>query len=100
MNIGLQHQADTLTVTMTGTIDYAACSQMEGLIGDLGAIRAPRVVFDLAGVTRVDSVGLGMLHIAKDTIIEAGSRLSLQGATGMVRRLFELTDVDHSFDHQ
>ncbi|MBI3445854.1 MAG: STAS domain-containing protein [Magnetospirillum sp.] len=74
---------------------------MEGLIGDLRSIRASRVIFDLSKVARVDSVGLGMLHLAKDEILGNGStRLTLRGASGNVRRLFELTDGDSSFDFE
>lgn len=98
MNIAIKHSNNILTVTLEGTLDYAASSQMESLISDLKAIRTDRVVFELAQVPRVDSVGLGMLHLAKDVIFEAGSKLTLRGAAGSVLRLFELTDSARSFD--
>ena len=100
MNVSISHLNDTLTVTLDGIMDYTTTSQMEGLIGDLHAIKAARVVFDLTKVARVDSVGLGMLHLAKDEILGKGTRLTLRGATGNVRRLFELTDGDSSFDFE
>lgn len=100
MNISIIHQDDTLTVSLNGTMDYTATSQMNGLISDLGSIAAARVVIDLAQVGRVDSVGLGMLHLAKDEIVAKGRRLTLRGASGNVRRLFELTDGDSSFDFE
>lgn len=98
MNIAIAHLNDTLTVTLEGPLDYAASAQMESLINDLKAIKSARVVFDLAKVPRVDSVGLGMLHLAKDTILESGTRLVLRGAAGNVLRLFELTDSVRSFE--
>ncbi|MDO8605363.1 MAG: STAS domain-containing protein [Phaeospirillum sp.] len=98
MNIAIQHQNDILTVTLDGGLDYTVSAQMENLITDLNNIKAAKVVFDLAKVPRVDSVGLGMLHLAKDTVLEAGTRLVLRGASGSVLRLFELTDSARSFD--
>jgi anti-anti-sigma factor len=97
MNISISHQDDTLTVRLEGTMDYTVTSQINGLISDINSISASRVIFDLAKVGRVDSVGLGMLHLAKDEIIGKGRHLTLRGAAGNVRRLFELTDGDSSF---
>ncbi len=98
MNIAITHHDDTLTVTFDGALDYTVSAQMESLINDLKAITAGKTVFDLAKVPRVDSVGLGMLHLAKDAILAAGTRLTLRGASGNVLRLFELTDSARCFD--
>lgn len=98
MNISMTHQDGVLTVTLDGGLDYTVSSQMESLINDLNAIKAGKVVFDLAKVPRVDSVGLGMLHLAKDCILESGTKLILRSAAGGVLRLFELTDSARSFE--
>ncbi|RAU20168.1 anti-sigma factor antagonist [Paramagnetospirillum kuznetsovii] len=100
MKIAIAHQNDILTVTLEGVLDYTSSNQMESLIGDLKVIKSSRVVFDLAKVPRVDSVGLGMLHLAKDTILEHGATMVLSGAVGNVQRLFELTDSSQSFEIQ
>lgn len=100
MNFSISHQDDTLTVRLDGVMDYTVTSLMNGLINDIGSIAASRVVFDLARVGRVDSVGLGMLHLAKDEIVGKGRHLTIRGAAGNVRRLFELTDGDSSFDFE
>jgi anti-anti-sigma factor len=97
MDISISHQDDTLTVRLDGTMDYTTTNSLNGLISDINSIRASRVVFDMARVSRVDSVGLGMLHLAKDEIIGKGRHLTIRGAAGNVRRLFELTDGDASF---
>lgn len=98
MNIAIAHQNDTLTVTLEGVLDYTSSNQMESLISDIKAIKSSRVVIDLAKVPRVDSVGLGMLHLTKDSILENGSKMILRGAVGNVQRLFELTDSSRSFE--
>jgi len=97
MNITISHIDDTLTVRLEGALDYTTSAQMETLITDINAIRAPKVVFELGRVSHVDSVGLGMLHLAKDEIVTMGETLVLRGATGTVRRLFEITDSAADF---
>ncbi|CAA7625019.1 Anti-anti-sigma regulatory factor [Candidatus Terasakiella magnetica] len=98
MKIVIQHKDNTLTVSLDGALDYKATVTMEGLIHDMQQIKAARVVFDMSKIERVDSVGLGMLHLAKDEIIESGAKMVLRGASGNVKRLFELTDSQHSFE--
>ncbi|OAN50121.1 anti-anti-sigma factor [Paramagnetospirillum marisnigri] len=98
MNISIAHTNDILTVSLDGVLDYTTSNQMESLITDLKVIKAARVVVDLAKVPRVDSVGLGMLHLVKDSIIDNGARMVLKGAVGNVQRLFQLTDSSQSFD--
>lgn len=100
MQISISHQDDTLTVRLDGTMDYTTTNSLNGLINDINSIKATQVVFDMAKVSRVDSVGLGMLHLAKDEIIGKGRRLTIRGAAGNVRRLFELTDGNASFDFE
>lgn len=98
MNISIAHQNDILTIRLEGVLDYTTSNQMESLISDLKAIKAVKVVMDLAKVPRVDSVGLGMLHLVKDNILEAGAKMVLRGAVGNVQRLFQLTDSSRSFE--
>lgn len=98
MKIAIQHKDSTLTVSLDGALDYKATAIMEELVRDMQQIKSTRVVFDMARIERVDSVGLGMLHLVKDEIVESGAKLVLRGASGNVKRLFELTDSQHSFE--
>ncbi len=98
MNVSISHHDNVLTVRFDGAVDYTATGVMETLIGDLKSIKATKVVFDLTHVPRVDSVGLGFLHLANDEILAAGATMVLRGANVNVLRLFEITESNRSFE--
>ena len=60
--------------------------------------RNPRkVVFDLGGVSSLDSVGLGLLFIAREEFTDIQCPFSLRKASGSVARLLALTNAKMSF---
>jgi anti-sigma B factor antagonist len=59
---------------------------------------ASRVVLDLAGVTFVDSSGLGALIVARNSAREGGGSLSLVSPPPVVRRLLGSTRLHDVFD--
>jgi anti-sigma B factor antagonist len=59
---------------------------------------ASRVVLDLAGVTFVDSSGLGALIVTRNSAREGGGSLSLVSPPPVVRRLLGSTRLHDVFD--
>ncbi|HEX3333869.1 MAG TPA: STAS domain-containing protein [Acidimicrobiales bacterium] len=60
-------------------------------------LRGPRealIVVDLAGLTFLDSSGLGVLHEARRKAIEDGGSLVLCNPGAIVQRVLELTGLD------
>jgi HptB-dependent secretion and biofilm anti anti-sigma factor len=55
------------------------------------------VTMDLAKLEFIDSAGLGMLLLAKDTAEKAGRKLVLRSPGGQVKRMFGLTKFDTLF---
>ena len=53
-----------------------------------------KVVFDLAGVTVVDSTGVGIIVVCHAKLRKAGGELRLAGVNGMVADTLRLTSVD------
>jgi anti-anti-sigma factor len=49
------------------------------------------IVFNLAAVTHIDSIGLGMMVSSKQTIERAGGRVDLIGLTHRITRLLATT---------
>jgi len=98
MKAHLSHAESILTVSLDGSLDYSAGSSWQHLIDEIAPIQADRVVVDLSGVPRIDSVGLGMLHLVRDAVTGIGARLVLRGASPGVRRLLELTGSDQVFE--
>jgi stage II sporulation protein AA (anti-sigma F factor antagonist) len=80
---------DRLTVRVAGEVDLDTADQ---LAAGLDACHG-RVVVDLAGVTFIDSSGLGTLVRARNRLASEGGGLFVQDPSERVRRLFELTGL-------
>jgi anti-anti-sigma factor len=55
---------------------------------------ARKMIFDLSGLTFIDSAGLGMIATCAGTMEKAGGQLVVVGASGKVNQMFELTRLD------
>ncbi len=80
---------DRLTVRVAGEVDLDTADQ---LAAGLEACHGT-VVLDLAGVTFMDSSGLGTLVRARNRLLSEGGALLVRDPSKRVRRLFELTGL-------
>jgi anti-anti-sigma factor len=53
-----------------------------------------KVIFDLGGVTVLDSTGVGILVVCFARMKKAGGTLHIAGAQGMVEQTLRMTNVD------
>jgi anti-anti-sigma factor len=79
----------SLHVELSGDIDLATLPALEALLAETQAIAGRRreIVFDLAGVTFVDLIGLRAIATAAVRCQLAGARVRVSGARFPVRRL-------------
>ena len=77
-------------VVLRGELDLATGAPLADELQSLMAAGASSVVVDLAGVTFLDSTGLGTLLEAR----RLGAELSLRNPQGRVRRLLDLVMID------
>jgi anti-sigma B factor antagonist len=56
-----------------------------------------RIVFDMTGVKRIDSTGIGRFIYCLNKVTESGGRLWMAGAQGYVRECFRVTRLDTIF---
>jgi anti-sigma B factor antagonist len=56
------------------------------------------LVFDLAGVTHMDSTGIGRFISSLNRVMQAGGKLRMAAAQGMVREGFRITRLDTVFE--
>ena len=76
------------TVTIAGEIDISTVVQVENAVAHVLAASPSRVVFDLGGVTYMDSSGLAVLvTAARRTVV------SVRNASPQVRRVIEITGL-------
>ena len=73
------------------------CAQLETLVPQLIASGHKTLIFDLAGVTHIDSTGIGRFIDTYSKLTKIGGKMRLAGATGAVRDSFHVTRLDTVF---
>lgn len=71
--------------------------QIETLVSRLLQDGHRQFVFDLSGVTHIDSTGIGRFISSFNMVREAGGKLFMAGASGQVREGFRVTRLDTVF---
>ncbi len=71
--------------------------QLERTVDDLLAQGYRRFVFELSGVTHIDSTGIGRCIASLNKIMAAGGKLHMAAAAKQVREGFRVTHLDRVF---
>jgi len=71
--------------------------QIEELVPQLLGEGRRRIIFEIAGLTRVDSTGIGRFISSYNKIEEAGGKMGIAGATPHLRDCFHATQLDRVF---
>jgi anti-anti-sigma factor len=82
-----------VVVHCRGGLDFAYADQLRDVFA---GIAERQVVVDLQRLTFVDSTGLSVLLSARRALLDVGGTMTIRGASGLVRRVFqaaELADV-------
>ena len=91
-------QDKTSVITLRGAmIRGPEGEQLATLVPELLKNGRKNLVFDLSGVTHIDSTGIGQFISAHHRAGEAGGEIRLAGAGGMVRDSFRVTRLDTVF---
>src|SRR5215469_12927500 len=88
-----------VVLEMSGRIVLGSDSKnVEWKVDELLKENCKRIIFDLAGVTVLDSTGVGILVVCYARVKKAGGSLHVSGATGMVDHSLRMTNVDKLID--
>lgn len=82
-------------VALEGQLDFSANNSFEELLDALKQNSPSGIVFDMSALSSIDSVGLGLLYIAREDF--SGIQVSLRKPHGYVARLLDLTDAKKMF---
>ena len=97
MKYNLIDNGGEFKVELNGGIDFSCNEDFESMLDVIKARKPRRVVFDLGAVTSLDSVGLGLLFIAREEFNDVQCPFALSRASGSVARLLALTNAKMSF---
>jgi anti-sigma B factor antagonist len=85
-------------VSLTGKVMLGQESaKIEALVRQLVSGGRLNVVMDLAGVTHIDSTGIGRFIACLSQVRRAGGKLRMAAAGGQVREAFRVTRLDTVF---
>ena len=88
-------QPGVLVLGMTGSIRIGPnCQQIEQAVEDMIRRQETRVIFDLSGVSFIDSSGVGTIVRSLTKLRKLGGTLRLTGVQGMVEGILKLTQID------
>ena len=94
-----QVQPGVAILQMTGSIRIGPnCQQIELALDELVKNGNIWVVFDLSGVTYIDSAGIGTVVRGLIKLKKLGGTLRLSGVKGMVGGVLKLTQIDRTFE--
>ena len=102
MSLSIEHREiapATRVITIQGKLQLGSecVAALERLVPQLVAEGARNLVFDLSGVTRIDSTGIGRFIDTYGRLQKSGGQMRLAGAVGPVRESFRLTLLDRIF---
>jgi len=86
------HAGDSHIVSLVGELDIAAGPRLRDALMEIGD---SEVVVDVSRLTFIDASGLSALLEARRRIHENGHGFRLTGAQGIVRRVFDVTELSH-----
>jgi anti-sigma B factor antagonist len=90
-----QVQPDIVVLEMKGRITMGNdCRQVEWTTKKLVAENKKKMIFDLSGVTHIDSTGIGIIVMVAGQMKKAGGALRVAGANEHVESLLRMTAVD------
>lgn len=82
-------------VRLRGGLDFAYTDHLREVFA---GITDRDVICDLRRLTFVDSTGLSVLLAARRTLRDVGGAMSMHGASGLVRRVFEAAELADVLD--
>ena len=101
MALVVEHQdrtEETCVLTLQGKLMLGTeAAQLEALIPQLIKGGRKNLVFDLSGVTHIDSTGIGRFIDTYSRLMRVGGMMRLAAATNPVRDAFHVTRLDTVF---
>ncbi len=91
MEVTCNNLTDRYEVGLSGRLVFSENRAFRSVVEDLGDHHGKALVFNLSELEFIDSAGLGMLLIAKEEAERLSMPLTLRGAQGQVREMFEIS---------
>ena len=94
LSIRVDENGTTRHVRLSGSCDLATAPALRQTLHALTPPEVHDVLLDVTELDFIDSTGLGVVLGAMRRLREGGGSLAIAGASGIVRRVLEITDLD------
>lgn len=98
MEYKIKNNPDMTEILLTGRMTFADHEKFRNVIAAFEGPAGHRMVFNLEGLEFVDSSGLGMFIIARDTAQKKNLEFSIRGARDDVKRLITVAKFHKMFN--
>jgi anti-sigma B factor antagonist len=86
---------DIVVLEITGKITIGRdCQHLEWTTDGLVKENRMKIIFDLTGVTHLDSTGIGIIVTSAGKVKQAGGQLRLAGINNHVEHILKMTNID------
>lgn len=87
----------TLKAVIAGNFTFSDHELFRKVLEHISSSEVKQVVINLASTSFVDSAAMGMFLLARDEASKHGKTLSLEGAGGQVKKMFDLANFKNLF---
>ena len=94
LTVDVAQVADACVIRLRGEFDIAECRAVARALTEAEQSDAEALFLDLEGVTFIDACGLRTIFDASRRSASNGNRLQITRGTGLVTRMFRLTELD------
>jgi anti-sigma B factor antagonist len=89
-------EPDVMLLELEGKICLGnSAKELEWAVAELQKANEKKVVFDLSGVTMMDSTGIGIVAMCSGRMKKAGGELRVAGAKGVVEEVLKMTHMEN-----
>lgn len=93
MQHSISTTGDEAVIALSGTFTFEDHEAARALMRQFCAGEGSNIVYDLSGVTSIDSSGIGLLLMTNDRLTKASKSFALRGPTGLTERALQLARV-------
>ena len=94
LRVDIEDRGDHAVITAAGEIDAATADTLATAVSGALADGYPKVLVDFAGVTFIDSTGLGVLVKSHRSAVAAGAVFAVVHPTPQTRKLIRVLGLD------
>lgn len=97
MEIVTHREQGICNVVLSGQFTFADHPGFRDILQEIAEVQVRQVILHMAKVEFVDSAALGMLLLALDEAHKHQKQLVISGATGQVKKMFDLSRFNTLF---